>query len=74
MIQLSPLKYAQTLCTDEKTESYKQTVSPSGKCDVPPELSGCDIPLWIDLVDTIPFSESQISYLETGAVIPPHVF
>ena len=21
-----------------------------------------------------PFSESQISYLETGAVIPPHVF
>lgn len=41
---------------------------------MPPELSGCDIPLWIDLVDTIPFSESQISYLETGAVIPPHVF
>lgn len=55
MIQLSPLKYAQTHHTDEKTESYKGTVSPSGECYVPQELSGCDIPLWIDLVDTISF-------------------
>lgn len=73
MIQLSPLKHAQTHRTDEKTESKRGQFSPPESVMCPRNSLAVTLLYGLNWWIRFPFSESQVSYLETGAVIPPHV-
>ena len=73
MIQLSPLKHAQTHRTDEKTESKRGQFSHPESAMCPRNSLAVTLLYGLNWWIRFPFSESQVSYLETGAVIPPHV-